>query len=150
MRMVLAFSATEMHRKGFQVGHNSENPGVDLGLYHYNLALEYLHDCLAQKQSVGGEEDVEAIISIIFFMVYYEFQFSRSANRVKAHLRGLCAVINAHPLFRENNGDETMLQPPQGITTDPRVVLCCQLILWLLSVGPCLNLIIRVVCTDGF
>jgi len=147
MRMILALTTSEMHQKGFQIGGNSENPGADLGLYHYNLALKYLHDCLAKEQGVGDEESVEAIIATIFFMVHYEFQFSVSANRVKAHFEGLWAVISTHPLFQKNVGDSTVLQTLPEARIDARFVLSCQLVVWLLSVSP-ISLFLRAALAD--
>ncbi len=47
-RMILALSASEMHKKGILASPNSKALAVDVGLYHYNLALEHLHSCLIQ------------------------------------------------------------------------------------------------------
>lgn len=134
MRMILALTTSEMYRKGFRTGAGA----ADLGLHHYNLALKNLRDGLAGEQGVGGEgeESVEAILATIFFMVHYELQFSGSAGRVKAHFEGLWAVINTHPLFRKNVADDTVLQTGAEARTDARFVLCCQLLVWLLSVIP--------------
>lgn len=127
MHMVLALTASEMHKEGIQ----SQNPAVDRGLYHYNMALQYLRNCLEK----GGQESAEAMIAMIFFMVQYELQFSASVDRVRAHFEGLWAVISTHPLFQEDIGSKRLPYPAE-VKDNARVILSCQLLVWLLYVGP--------------
>ncbi|KAF4627939.1 hypothetical protein G7Y89_g10215 [Cudoniella acicularis] len=135
LRMMLALSASEMHKISSQKSISPKAPGVDPGIYHYNLALKHLRDCLDQR--VGGAWSAGAIIATIFFMVQYEMQFSTSVKRVKAHFAGLWAVISTHPLF-QGKGSSCKVPPRpdgnSGTTVDTHFVLSCQLIVWLLSV----------------
>lgn len=132
MRMILALSASEMYKKDFGMVSVSEDVAVDPGLGHYNMALKHLHDCLASEHGLGGKDSVEAMIATIFFMVHYESQFSTSPGRVKAHLKGLWALLVSHPLFQESRESGIKDSKHGKATADSHFALSCQLILWLL------------------
>ncbi|KAH8898296.1 hypothetical protein GQ53DRAFT_817576 [Thozetella sp. PMI_491] len=131
-RMMLAMSASEMHRKGLGMGARAAQEAMDSGLQHYNLALKHLSDSLLGEETGGGGESVEALIATIFFMVNYEIHFSNTADRAMAHLRGLWALVSKHPVFHGQEGDAKLSLVPRNTRAEASVYLSCQLILWLL------------------
>ncbi len=136
-RMMIALSASEVQRMGHRTGLSTENPAIDLGLHHYNLALGQLRDCMKNDQEEARDaENVGAIIATIFFMVSYEHQTSLSHGRAKVHLTGLWALLSTHPLFRKPPGDDgTALQGVSYQAVHPTISLSCRLIEWILYVS---------------
>lgn len=133
MSMILATSASEMHKRGLNPIQDSRT-SVD-GLHHYNVALNHLQTRLACTKN---ESNVEVLLASIFFMLNYEIQFptSTSAPQIKTHLEGLWALISTHPIFHSQDPNELVPETPQSRTTAANLSLSCQLILWCLYVNP--------------
>lgn len=132
--MILALSASEMHRSGLHEQTISLNRSFDPGLHHYTLGLADLHSCIKEERQSTNQESVEAAIVALFFMVHYELQFSVSMERVKMHIQGLYALINSHPLFQQQATDGPGRGSPGSQLFNPHLTLSCQVIAWILSV----------------
>jgi hypothetical protein len=138
MSMILATSASEMHKRRLQSSYHSNQHHLGDGLHHYSVALTQLRHRLASYSSINEEPNVELMVASIFCMVNYEIQFptSSSAERIKMHLGGLWTLMSTHSLFQRLNQDEVALEGPKDKTAVASLSLSCQLILWCLYVTP--------------
>ncbi len=138
--MLIALSASEAQRRGLHIGLNTQHPAVELGLYHYNVALSHLREFLVMDHGrVGAFETLPAMLAVIFFMIRYENQSLLSPERIKMHVGGLWALLNSHPLFQKQLGNEDRALPSvpcQAI--DFILPLSCRIIELIMSVSPSL------------
>lgn len=127
-RMMLALSASEMHKSGLTNNNRSVvKPGIDEGLIYYTQALQELMEDI----SVPTQGDqIDARLAALVFMIHYELQFTGSIDRVQIHLRGFWALISSHSMFERRQANRGQL------VSAPQMVLSCQLIGWALSVNP--------------
>jgi len=151
MSMMLAISASEMHKSGWQSSRHSSRQHPDSGLYYYSVALSQLRHRLASYSSINDEPNVESVVASIFCMVNYEIQFptSASAERIKTHLGGLRTLMRTHSLFQRLDGDEPLLEDSKDKAAAASLSLSCQLILWCLFVAPSLVLIGLFLLSNG-
>lgn len=125
-RMILALSASEMHKGGLN-NYSLVKRGIDEGLVYYTQALQDLvEDISAPTQG----DQVDAKLAALVFMIHYELQFTGSIDRMQTHLQGFWAVIDYYFLFEKRHAND------QQLVSRPQLVLSCQLIGWALSVKP--------------
>lgn len=127
-RMILALSASEMHKSGLLDNNNSlARRGIDEGLIYYTQALQELMEDISTPTQ--GDQ-IDAKLAALIFMIHYELQFTGSIDRMQIHLRGFWALMSSHSMFEGRQANRGQLD------STPQLVLSCQLIGWALSVNP--------------
>ncbi|CAH0042787.1 unnamed protein product [Clonostachys rhizophaga] len=121
MNMVLAISASEMHRQGLQ------SNGADCGLRRYALAMEDLRVGLERVAGVRPKIGVEILLLSIFLMLNYEIHYSTSPERIRAHLEGLRALACSNVTFLRQ---EAKYDHPDEEGEAANLSMCCQIIVW--------------------
>ncbi len=137
-RMMISISASEMQRRGLHIGLSNRAQTFDLGLHHYNLALGHLRNSLVlNHERHGGTETLPVMLAAIFLMVRYENQNRLYPEGVKAHVNGLWALLNTHPLFSGEQGEHSraILDVPSQ-QMNFTLSLSCRIIDLLLFVSP--------------
>jgi hypothetical protein len=121
MNMVLAISASEMHRQGLQ------SNGADCGLRHYALAMEDLRVGLERVAGIKPKIGVEILLLSIFLMLNYEIHYSTSPERIRTHLEGLRALACSNVIFLRR---EAKYDHPDEEGEAANISMCCQIIVW--------------------
>ena len=101
MRMILALSASDMHRHGFVARSPGRPTAEDHGRYHYSLAVKEFRQLLETPRRHVSVAELETIFATMFLMVTYEWQFGHSVRHLQLHLHGVRSLLESHPqLFR--------------------------------------------------
>ena len=112
MRMILAVSASDMHRHGLVVPSSGRPTAEDHGRYHYSLAVKEFRQSLETSQRQVSVEELEIVFAIMFLMIIYEWQFGNSVCNLQLHLRGVRSLLESHPqLFRLKDINGVFLSP---------------------------------------
>jgi hypothetical protein len=112
MRMILALSASDMHRQGLMVRSPGRPTAEDHGRYHYNLAVKEFRQLLETPRRHVSVEELEIIFATMFLMVTYEWQFGHSVRHLQLHLHGVRSLLESHPqLFRLKDVNDVFLSP---------------------------------------
>lgn len=130
-KMILALSATEMHRHSFKYGLTQPNDKSDEGLIHYTHGLQEL---MKEISNSNQGDSIDAKLAALVFMVHYELQFTGSLHRIQIHLQGFLALIKDHPFFGKRPVDHTRSPASLEEVSDPGLAISCQLIGWALLV----------------
>lgn len=118
MRMILALSASDMHRHGLAVRSPGRSMPDDHGRYHYSLAVKEFRQLLETPRRHVAVEELEIIFATMFLMITYEWQFGHSVRHLQLHLHGVRSLLESHPqIFRLKNVNDVFLSP--GGTEDP-------------------------------
>ncbi|OQE44135.1 hypothetical protein PENCOP_c002G04924 [Penicillium coprophilum] len=109
MRMILAISASDMHRNGLVTR------SQDHGRYHYSQAVKEFRQLLETPRQVSLH-DVETVFATVFLMIAWEWQFGHSVRHLQLHLQGVRSLLETHPqLFRIKDVNDMLFFP--GIDT---------------------------------
>lgn len=112
MRMILALSASDMHRYGLVVRSPGRPTAEDHGRYHYSLAVKEFRQLLETPRRHVSVEELEIIFATMFLMVTYEWQFGHSVRHLQLHLHGVRSLLESHPqLFRLKDVNDVFLSP---------------------------------------
>lgn len=112
MRMILALSASDMHRHGLVVRSPGRPTADDHGRYHYSLAVKEFRQLLETPRREVSLEELETIFATMFLMVTYEWQFGHSVRHLQFHLDGVRSLLESHPqLFRLKDVNDVFLLP---------------------------------------
>lgn len=113
MRMILALSASDMHRHGLVVRSPGRPTADDHGRYHYSLAVKEFRQLLETPRREVSLEELETIFATMFLMVTYEWQFGHSVRHLQFHLDGVRSLLESHPqLFRLKDVNDVFLLAP--------------------------------------
>lgn len=112
MRMILALSASDMHRHGLVVRSPGRPTADDHGRYHYSLAVKEFRQLLETPRRQVSVEELEIIFATMFLMVTYEWQFGHSLRHLQLHLHGVRSLLESHPqLFRLKDINDVFVSP---------------------------------------
>jgi hypothetical protein len=112
MRMILALSASDMHRHGLVVRSPGRPTAEDHGRYHYSLAVKEFRQLLETPRRHVSIEELEIIFATMFLMVNYEWQFGHSVRHLQLHLHGVRSLLESHPqLFKVKDVNDVFLSP---------------------------------------
>lgn len=112
MRMILALSASDMHREGLAVSSPGRPTADDHGRYHYSQAVKEFRELLEKPRRQVSVEELEIIFATMFLMVTYEWQFGSSVRHLQLHLHGVRSLLDSHPqLFRLKDINDVFLAP---------------------------------------
>jgi hypothetical protein len=118
MRMILALSASDMHRDGLVVRSPGRPTAEDHGRYHYSLAVKEFRQLLETPRRNVSVEELEIIFATMFLMVTYEWQFGHSVRHLQLHLHGVRSLLESHPqLFRLKDINDVFFSPEHGSPT---------------------------------
>lgn len=138
MRMILALSASDMHRNGLDVRSPGRPTAEDHARYHYGLAVKEFRQTLETPRRHISHGELEMIFVTMFLMVMYECQFGHHVRHLQLHLQGVRSLLETHPeLFQNRNVDnvfslmDTELPDP---TTQDISFVPIQMLLWMLYV----------------
>lgn len=99
--MLLALSASDMHRNGLVVRSPGRPTAEDHSRYHYGLAAKEFRQLLESPKRYVSQADLEMVFATMFLMVIYEWQFGHDLRNLHLHLRGVQSLLEAQPgLFR--------------------------------------------------
>lgn len=140
MRMILALSASDMHRHGLDMRSPGRRTADDHGRYHYSLAVKEFRQLLETPRRHVSVEELEIIFAAMFLMVTYEWQFGHSVRHLQLHLHGVRSLLESHPqLFQLKDVNDVFLslEGPDGPPLDGRTVpkvsfIPEQFLLWML------------------
>lgn len=114
MRMILALSASDMHRQGLVVRSPGRPTAEDHGRYHYSLAVKEFRQLLETPRRQVSVDELEIIFATMFLMVVYEWQFGHSVRHLQLHLHGVRSLLESHPqLFRIKDVNDVFLGPEE-------------------------------------
>lgn len=112
MRMILALSASDMHRQGLVIRSPGRRAADDHGRYHYSLAVKEFRQLLETPRRHVSVEELEIIFAAMFLMVTYEWQFGHSVRHLQLHLHGVRSLLESHPqLFQLKDVNDVFLSP---------------------------------------
>lgn len=135
MRMILALSASDMHRNGLIARTPGRPTAEDHGRYHYGLAVKEFRQSLVSPRQVSPAE-LEAIFATMFLMVTYEWQYGHSVRHLELHLQGVKSLLESHPeLFQIKDVNNVLLsmEAEESNESESRVSFIPeQLLLWIL------------------
>ncbi|KAL4928632.1 Rh-like protein/ammonium transporter [Aspergillus undulatus] len=138
MRMILALSASDMHRNGLVLRTPGRPTAEDHGRYHYGLAVKEFRELLENREGPVSQAELEIVFATMFLMISYEWQFGQSANDLRLHLRGVRSLLEAHPtLFEIEDVGELLMSVDSGQAdkTAPKVSFIPeQWLLWILYI----------------
>ncbi|KAI2673681.1 transcriptional regulator family: Fungal Specific TF [Penicillium roqueforti] len=134
MRMILALSASDMHRNGLLMR------SQDHGQYHYSQAVKEFRQLLETPRQVSLE-DVETVFATVFLMIAWEWQFGHSVRHLQFHLQGVRSLLETHPqLFRIKDVNDMFFSPGVDTLTGDTVTMAKvsfipeQFLLWILYI----------------
>jgi Amt family ammonium transporter len=109
MRMILALSASDMHRNGLMVRSPGRPTADDHGRYHYGLAVKEFRQSLVSPRTVSSAE-LETILATMFLMITYEWQYGHCVRHLQLHLQGVKSLLESHPeLFQIKDVNNVLL-----------------------------------------
>lgn len=112
MRMILALSASDMHRHGLVVTSPGRPTADDHGRYHYSQAVKEFRQLLETPRQQVSVAELEIIFATMFLMVTYEWQFGNSVRHLQLHLHGVRSLLESHPqLFSVKDVNDVFLTP---------------------------------------
>ncbi|EAW06834.1 uncharacterized protein ACLA_085290 [Aspergillus clavatus NRRL 1] len=97
MRMILALSASDMHRSGHILRSPGRPTAEDHGRYHYGLAVKEFRQWLETPKREVSQTELEMILVTMFLMVAYEWQFGNCAKHLQLYLHGVRSLLESHP-----------------------------------------------------
>ncbi|KAF9892122.1 hypothetical protein FE257_002528 [Aspergillus nanangensis] len=138
MRMLLALSASDMHRQGLVVRSPGRPTAEDHARYHYGLAVKEFRQLLESPKRVVSTSELEMIFATMFLMVTYEWQYGHCVHHLQLHLQGVRSLLETHPeLFQIKDVNNVLLSmdSEQSDESIPRVSFIPeQLLLWILYI----------------
>ncbi|KAJ5813423.1 uncharacterized protein N7503_000173 [Penicillium pulvis] len=141
MRMILALSASDMHRHGLAVRSPGRPTAEDHGRYHYSLAVKEFRQLLETPRRHVSVAELEIIFATMFLMVTYEWQFGNSVRHLQLHLHGVRSLLESHPqLFQVKNANDVFLAAEDEATSPEDAVATKvsfipeQFLLWMLYI----------------
>ncbi|RAL05387.1 Zn(II)2Cys6 transcription factor [Aspergillus ibericus CBS 121593] len=138
MRMILALSASDMHRNGLVVRSPGRPTAEDHGRYHYGMAVKEFRQLLETPKPQVSFMELEMIFATMFLMVAYEWQFGHCVRHLHLHLQGVRSLLETHPeLFHIRDVNEVLLamEADQPSDTVSRAsFISDQFLLWMLYI----------------
>ncbi|KAL4918322.1 Rh-like protein/ammonium transporter [Aspergillus aurantiobrunneus] len=138
MRMILALSASDMHRNGLVVRSPGRPTAEDHAHYHYGFAVKEFRQLLETRKGPISQAELEIVFATMFLMISYEWQFGQSVHDLQLHLRGVCSLLESHPnLFEVKDMDDVLMSidVAQAGNSVPKVSFIPeQLLLWILYI----------------
>ncbi|KAJ5238991.1 hypothetical protein N7468_003610 [Penicillium chermesinum] len=141
MRMILALSASDMHRQGLVAPSLGHSTADDHGRYHYSQAVKEFRQLLETPRRQVSVDELETIFATIFLMVTYEWQFGTSVRHLQLHLHGVRSLLESHPqLFRLKDVNDVFLAPeneellPEDRVSSKVSFISEQFLLWMLYI----------------
>ena len=139
MRMIMALSASDMHRHGLAVRSPGRPTAEDHGRYHYSLAVKEFRQLLETPRRQVSVAELEIIFATMFLMVTYEWQFGHSVRHLQLHLHGVRSLLESHPqLFQVKDVSDVFLAAEDEATSPEDAVATKvsfipeQFLLWML------------------
>lgn len=97
MRMILALSASDMHRSGLVVRSPGRPNAEDHPRCQYGLAVKKFRQLLETPSREVSQVKLEMILATMFLMVMYEWQFGHCSRHLQLHLQGVRSLLESHP-----------------------------------------------------
>ncbi|RHZ44161.1 Zn(II)2Cys6 transcription factor, partial [Aspergillus thermomutatus] len=137
MRMILALSASDMHRSGLVVRSPGRPTAEDHARYHYGLAVKEFRQLLETPNREVSQAELEMILATMFLMVTYEWQFGHCSRHLQLHLQGVRSLLESHPeLFQIKDVNDVLLSMDAEQPEEPFRVSFIpeQFLLWMLYI----------------
>ncbi|KAL4891482.1 Zn(II)2Cys6 transcription factor [Aspergillus ambiguus] len=138
MRMILALSASDMHRQGLVVRSPGRPSAEDHARFHYGHAVKEFRQLLESPKRDISTTELEMIFATMFLMVTYEWQYGNCVHHLQLHLQGVRSLLESHPeLFQIKDVNNVLLSMDAEQSDDsvPRVSFIPeQLLLWILYI----------------
>ncbi|KAJ5718577.1 hypothetical protein N7488_004223 [Penicillium malachiteum] len=141
MRMILALSASDMHRHGLVVRSPGRPTAEDHGRYHYSLAVKEFRQLLETPRRHISVAELEIIFATMFLMVTYEWQFGHSVRHLQLHLHGVRSLLESQPqLFRMKDVNDVFLDSADDSSSPEDTIVSKvsfipeQFLLWMLYI----------------
>mgnify|MGYP001125755733 CR=1 FL=1 len=137
MRMILAISASDMHRDKLAVALPGHPTAEDHARYHYTLATKEFRQLLERPKGPITQAELEQVFVTMFLMVIYEWQFGHILHNLQLHLQGVRSLLESQPgLFQiKDVGNVFLPVDEEWATTESASIVSFireQLLLWLL------------------
>lgn len=139
MRMILALSASDMHRQGLVLRSPGRPTAEAHGRYHYSLAIKEFRQLLETPRRHVSVAELEIIFATMFLMITYEWQFGHSVRHLQLHLHGVRSLLESHPqLFHLKDVNDVFLIPeaesssPADAAVSKVSFILEQFLLWML------------------
>ncbi|PYH95666.1 Rh-like protein/ammonium transporter [Aspergillus ellipticus CBS 707.79] len=138
MRMILALSASDMHRNGLAFRSPGRPTAEDHGRYHYGMAVKEFRQLLETPKQQISFAELEMIFATMFLMIAYEWQFGHCVRHLHLHLQGVRSLLETHPeLFHVRDVNEVLLamesdQPNDSVSRAS--FISDQFLLWMLYI----------------
>lgn len=136
MRMILAISASDMHRNGLATSSPGLPTAEDHARHHYSQAAREFRQLLESPTTRVSRVELEQVLTTMFLMVVYEWQFGHYLRNFQLHLQGVRSLLESHPqLFQIQDVDNTFMPDGEWAVGGlrPKVSFIPeQLLLWIL------------------
>lgn len=136
MRMILALSASDMHRGGLVVRSPGRPTAEGHARYQYGLAVKEFRQLLETPSREVSQVELEMILATMFLMVMYEWQFGQHCSRhLQLHLQGVRSLLELRPqLFQIKDVNDVLLSVDAEQPEEPSRVSFIpeQFLLWML------------------
>ncbi|PWY65696.1 Rh-like protein/ammonium transporter [Aspergillus heteromorphus CBS 117.55] len=137
MRMILALSASDMHRNGLVHRSPGRPTAEDHGRYHYGMAVKEFRQLLETPKQQISFAELEMIFATMFLMITYEWQFGHCVRHLQLHLQGVRSLLETHPeLFQIRDVNEVLLamESEQPDMVSRASFISDQFLLWMLYI----------------
>lgn len=136
MRMILALSASDMHRNGLIEQQPGRPTAEDHARQHYVAAVTDFRQLLETPRGELTTPELDMVFVAMFLMITYEWQFGHSVRNLQLHLQGVRSLLETHPdLLHIKDVNDILLSPDVDELDEPvnQVSLIPeQLFLWIL------------------
>lgn len=137
MRMILAISASEMHKMEKSSPWSSSLQLRDAGLNHYNAAVRELSVSLNLQDGRDATQSMERLLTALLFMLDYEVKFGYSREHLRMHLAGVrslfetCEKSIMNSRRRRASAVGGNISEEDGLPDVPLSLLSSQMLLWI-------------------
>ena len=140
---------------------SSSSDDMEVELYHYTAALRELQNCITTETDVTEvawarfEENLDAILATIFFMIHFGLQCMASLDHAKTHIAGLASLVATYAKIRNKRrkgkgmmggGNDSPARPNEHHGFSP---LSSLLVLWILYVNQYLPTFLPFILTSS-
>ena len=110
MSMILAISASDMHRRGLEERSPGRPTAEDHARYYYGMAVRDLRQLLESPKRRVSQRELEMIFICVFLMIIHEWQYGFGGRSLQLHLHGLRSLLETFPnMFQVQDLDAVLL-----------------------------------------
>lgn len=141
MRMIMAISASDMHRRGLIPNSAGQGRYKNPGWYHYEVAVQEFRQYLEghgtsndMQKGQATELEFEIIFCTMFLMIVYEWYYGNSVKDLQLHLQGVRCLLKTHSMIFTTKGMTGDIFSTGSIRKKGHSFMAAQFLVWILYV----------------